>query len=312
MEWLKKHKNPIIISAVIILSLTAAFIFSEQPNNNIQTADTVSSIDSITSITSNDYSLPSEKSELLEISENTEVSQESLHTSNPTSSETVTSKPSEKSANHSVSSSVQSSRQTEQSAVAEISRQEETTVVEIPQEPETPTETVSVPNNTESKVQNTNSVISSEPSQPQPQITPSEPDSQNICTLSISCQTAVNNSSLTPSKQSIVPSDGWILHDTTIHFNEGESVFDVTKRFCMEQKIPFEFSITPIYNSAYVEGINNLYQFDCGSASGWVYSVNGEFANYSCSEYQLKSGDKIEWHYTCNLGKDVGNEYQGG
>lgn len=36
-----------------------------------------------------------------------------------------------------------------------------------------------------------------------------------------------------------------------------------------------ESNWTPAYNSAYIEGIGNLYEFDCGNLSGWMYSVNG-------------------------------------
>lgn len=58
---------------------------------------------------------------------------------------------------------------------------------------------------------------------------------------------------------------------------------------------------------AYVEGINNLYEFDCGQLSGWMYNVNGWFPNYGCSKYTVQDGDVINWVYTCNLGKDVGD-----
>ncbi len=70
-----------------------------------------------------------------------------------------------------------------------------------------------------------------------------------------------------------------------------------------------EFEDTPIYNSAYIEGIANLYEFDCGELSGWMYKVNGWFPNYGCSRYQLKAGDKVEWVYTCDLGVDVRGYY---
>lgn len=69
---------------------------------------------------------------------------------------------------------------------------------------------------------------------------------------------------------------------------------------------------TPIYNSAYIEGIGNLYEFDCGELSGWMYKVNGWFPNYGCSRYRLKSGDRVEWVYTCDLGRDVGGYYSTG
>ena len=31
-----------------------------------------------------------------------------------------------------------------------------------------------------------------------------------------------------------------------------------------EEENPPEFEVTPVYNSNYIEGINNLYEFDCG------------------------------------------------
>ena len=98
----------------------------------------------------------------------------------------------------------------------------------------------------------------------------------------------------------------------TVTFYEGESVFNVLQRTCKQQKIHMEFSNTPIYNSAYIEGIHNLYEFDVGNLSGWMYKVNGWFPNYGCSRYQLKDGDVIEWVYTCDLGYDVGGSYATG
>ena len=112
-----------------------------------------------------------------------------------------------------------------------------------------------------------------------------------------------------PPKQGIVPADGTILSTTTVTFSEGESVFDVLQRVCRDNGIHMEYSWTPMYNSAYVEGIANLYEFDVGSLSGWMYKVNGWFPNYGCSRYQLKDGDTVCWVYTCDLGYDVGGGY---
>ena len=96
-----------------------------------------------------------------------------------------------------------------------------------------------------------------------------------------------------------------------ISFYKGESVFDLLKRVCRDNDIHLEYSNTPVYNSAYIEGINNLYEFDCGNLSGWVYGVNGWFPNYGCSRYQLAQGDVVEWRYTCDLGRDVGCNWKG-
>ena len=130
------------------------------------------------------------------------------------------------------------------------------------------------------------------------------------CTLSISCATILNNMDLCDSaKVDLVPSDGWILQPITVTFYEGESVFNVLQRVCKQQKIHMEFENTPIYNSAYIEGIHNLYEFDVGELSGWMYKVNEWFPNYGCSRYALHDGDVICWVYTCDLGRDVGGGY---
>ena len=146
---------------------------------------------------------------------------------------------------------------------------------------------------------------------------PVEPENQDVnkgkaytCTFSIECSTILNNlDMLDPDKLELVPSNGVILAKTTVTFYEGESVFDVLQRVCREFGIHMEAEWTPIYNSAYVEGIHNLYEFDCGALSGWMYRVNGWYPNYGCSRYQLQDGDVVEWRYTCDLGNDVGGGY---
>lgn len=130
------------------------------------------------------------------------------------------------------------------------------------------------------------------------------------CTLSVRCDTILKNiDRLNKEKLEIVPKDGVIYDQKSVVFYEGESVFNLLLREMKRSKIHLEFENTPIYNSAYIEGIANLYEFDCGELSGWMYKVNGWFPNYGCSRYQLKSGDKVEWVYTCDLGADVGGQY---
>ena len=127
------------------------------------------------------------------------------------------------------------------------------------------------------------------------------------CTVSISCAAILENlDRLNAEKADLIPADGVLLAPTAVEFTEGESIFDVLKRVCRENKIHMEFSETPVYQSAYIEGIGNLYEFDCGEGSGWMYRVNGEFPNYGCSRYTLADGDTVEWVYTCDFGADVG------
>lgn len=134
-------------------------------------------------------------------------------------------------------------------------------------------------------------------------------DSPLTCTLLVECSTILNNmENLTEGKESLVPSDGVIYDTTTVTFYEGESVYDVLLREMQNSRIHMESSFSAMYNSVYVEGINNLYEFDCGRWSGWMYCVNGWYPNYGCSRYQVQQGDVIEWHYTCDLGRDLGRD----
>ena len=146
---------------------------------------------------------------------------------------------------------------------------------------------------------------------------PVEPENQVVnkqnaltCTFSIECTTILNNlENLNENKMDAVPSNGIIFPAQTVTFYEGESVFDVLMRVCRENNIQVEYSWTPMYNSTYIEGIHNLYEFDCGSGSGWMYKVDGWYPNYGCSRYVLTNGETVEWRYTCDLGSDIGGHY---
>ena len=137
---------------------------------------------------------------------------------------------------------------------------------------------------------------------------PPKPETKMSCTIEIRCDTILNNmQDLNPGLDVYVPDSGTILPTTTVTFTQGETVFDVLKRICDARGIQIEYSYTLLYGSYYVEGINNLREFDCGQQSGWMYKVNGWFPNYGCSEYILDAGDEIVWCYTCKgLGTDVG------
>ena len=98
---------------------------------------------------------------------------------------------------------------------------------------------------------------------------------------------------LKETKKEFVPEDGQILKKTPVSFTTGESVFDILKTICGEKGIQISSKYTPLYDSYYVEGINQLYELDCGKNSGWMYSVNGTFPNYGASAYKPKDGDVI-------------------
>ncbi|MGN0171584.1 MAG: DUF4430 domain-containing protein [Acutalibacteraceae bacterium] len=142
------------------------------------------------------------------------------------------------------------------------------------------------------------------PVEPQDAVTK---ESVYTCTVSISCATVLQNMErCDPNKRELIPADGWILAPVTVSFEEGESVFDMLLRVCRENGIHMEYSEAPLYNSAYIKGIQNLYEFDVGPLSGWMYEVNGWFPNYGCSRYPLCDGDTVRLVYSCDYGQDVG------
>ena len=137
---------------------------------------------------------------------------------------------------------------------------------------------------------------------------PKEPKPVTV-TLEIRCDTLSSDMSKleNPAIEDYIPEDGTILAKSTYKGTTDNTVFDALNTLCRNNDIQLEFSYTPIYESYYIEGINYLYEFDGGNLSGWMYKVNGWFPNYGCSSYYLSDGDVIEWVYTCDLGKDVGD-----
>ena len=144
-----------------------------------------------------------------------------------------------------------------------------------------------------------------------------QPQKKRSVTITIRVDTLLKNwDLLDPSLQSekYVPQNGVILKTTTYELlSEEDTVWDVLQRATKEHKIQIEYqgANENIYNSVYVEGINHLYEFSAGPLSGWMYKVNGVYPNYGCSQYTLQDGDVIEWHYTVDLGRDLGHEWTG-
>ena len=102
----------------------------------------------------------------------------------------------------------------------------------------------------------------------------------NVCTVTIVCDTVLDNlGALDEEKAPYVPKDAVILPRTQVSFTEGDTVFDVLQKVCTAADIQLEYSWTPMYDSSYIEGINHLYEFDCGKESGWMYKVNDWFPN---------------------------------
>jgi predicted small secreted protein len=149
------------------------------------------------------------------------------------------------------------------------------------------------------------------------QSTPDKNSTQNsdektphYCTVLITCNTIFDNlDKFDQTKLEVLPKDGIVYKAEEVEFFEGDSAFDVLLRLTRHKRIHMEFTETPIYKSAYIEGINNIYEFDSGPLSGWMYKVNDKFPNCGSSRYRLEDGDVIEWIYTCDLGADIGGDW---
>lgn len=95
----------------------------------------------------------------------------------------------------------------------------------------------------------------------------------------------------------------YILSPVKVDLEGDDTVLSVLQRATQERQIQMEFSGGK--KNAYVEGIDNLYEFSKGAGSGWMYTVNGTVMGKSCGGVQVKDGDEIRWIYTLDLGKDI-------
>lgn len=137
-------------------------------------------------------------------------------------------------------------------------------------------------------------------------------DSETIF-ITIEAKTILNNlDQLDPElkDEKYVPKDGIILAKSEYVLRKNDTVFDALKRATRHEKIHLDFqgASENSFKSAYIKGINHIYEYSCGSLSGWMYEVNNKFPDQGLSRYKLKDGDEITLRYTCDLGRDLGQE----
>lgn len=107
----------------------------------------------------------------------------------------------------------------------------------------------------------------------------------------------------------VISSNEVPLQPTEMEITDGETVLNVLIRITKEKKIQMDYRGGQ-GATAYVEGIDNVYEFDRGQGSGWMYRVNGIFPDRGAGVVPLYAGDRVEWLYTTNLGKDLGANLQ--
>ncbi len=144
-------------------------------------------------------------------------------------------------------------------------------------------------------------------SQPAASSAPSQPDSPqpdvpqtNTVTVSISCQTALDY----PGDLGLsLPEDGMLLPATQWEFTGSATVWDAFQAVCNANGI--EYRTTSSWSGEYIRQIAGLREFDCGSTSGWVYYLNGQFSSQGISNQLIRDGDMIQIAYTVIPGDSV-------
>ncbi len=96
---------------------------------------------------------------------------------------------------------------------------------------------------------------------------------------------------------------GTILKTTNVEIYKDDSVLDLLEKVAAEKNIHLDYKGAGI--TAYVRGIHNIYEFDRGVKSGWLYRVNGKIPGEGVGTYIVKDGDQIQWIYTIDLGKEL-------
>ena len=94
-----------------------------------------------------------------------------------------------------------------------------------------------------------------------------------------------------------------IFAKSEVDFSENKTVFDVLKEEMKKNNIIVSFS--GVGGGIYVDGIDNLFEFDHGAKSGWIVTVNGVKITKSAGSVKVNKNDNIVWHYTLDLGNDI-------
>ncbi len=126
--------------------------------------------------------------------------------------------------------------------------------------------------------------------------TTEEPVLSDYCSLLVKCN---DLSKLPESKKELIPENGIIYYNEQLEYNEGETVFELLLREMKANHIHLEYEYTPAFNSSYIKGISNLYEFDAGELSGWRYKVNNKIPSIGSSQYIINNKDVIEWIFYC-------------
>lgn len=195
----------------------------------------------------------------------------------------------------------ESTTSTTQATTKEATTKKLTTTSTISQETTKKTTKNSKPSTTDTSTTKTTTAIKDNTTQKATKTTTTTTTkkSKPYCTLTIECKEILNNmSDLKLGHEKYVPSNGYILKDYKVEYEQDDTAYDILKKGCKSNSIKLTAKSTGY--GTYVVGINNLDEFDCGTQSGWLYKINSAYPNISSSKQKVNPNDAITFEYTCS------------
>jgi hypothetical protein len=133
-----------------------------------------------------------------------------------------------------------------------------------------------------------------------------EPEPVAACRVTVSCATVLGLLDTLPAgTAALIPADG-ILLSCDVPWQDGDTAYTLLQRAAQAQGFQLEATTTPLTGTVYLEGLGNLYAFDAGPLSGWIYRVGEVFPSVSCDRAAVAAGQAVDFLYTCDLGADIG------
>lgn len=104
--------------------------------------------------------------------------------------------------------------------------------------------------------------------------------------------------------------DGIILNTREVKVPAGSMAIDALEKALQDGKI--EYKTNSGDYGKYLTAVNGLGEMSGGQESGWVFCLNGDYANVGAGAAVVKDGDRLEMHYSMKgYGTDVGNYWDG-
>lgn len=107
--------------------------------------------------------------------------------------------------------------------------------------------------------------------------------------ITVDCQDAVNYGY----EAAINVDEDGIIYDDTVELEAGATALDAL------YATGLVVATADSEYGSYVTSISSLAEGDCGSSSGWTFTINGEYPSTSADEVSVSDGDEVVWIMYC-------------